>query len=72
MNCFDIFFKKFLGDKSDRSSFNRSLLIDVSEKTEDLFAESLKYEKKAKHLNLMLLWRKYGVYKYAYRVIRLL
>jgi hypothetical protein len=40
------------------------LFSDVSQKTEDLFAESLKYEKRAKHLNWMHLWRKYGVIIY--------
>jgi hypothetical protein len=37
-------------------------LLDVSQKTDELFTESLKYEKQAKHLNLMQLWRTYGMY----------
>jgi hypothetical protein len=34
----------------------------VSQKTDELFTESMKYEKQAKHINLMQLWRTYGMY----------
>jgi vesicle transport protein SEC22 len=32
----------------------------VAARSEDLFAESLKYEKQAKHLSSLMWWRKYG------------
>jgi len=37
-------------------------IANVSQKTDELFTESLKYEKQAKHINLLQLWRTYGMY----------
>jgi len=39
-----------------------SKIANVSQKTDELFTESMKYEKQAKHINLMALWRTYGMY----------